>query len=289
MTWLIGSGPLAARIANVAALIGLVGFAFYFSTAGAHAGDAHAYWAADVAHPYTTDVNDVDAYLYSPTFLLAMLPFQPLPFEAFFALFTVLSTVALAWTVGPIIALLVLLPGPLSPVWVNLWYGNISILMAAVLVAGFRWPGTWSFMLLTKITPGVGALWFLGRRDWRALRTIALVTAIAIAVSFVIGPSLWIDWIAHLERSAGQPDVFVSLPPLWMRLTAASVIALVGGYYGVRWTVVPAAMLGQPVFWFTGLAMLVALPGLLHHRPAIRKAEARRMQHDDMRRIPGPP
>ena len=280
MSWLIGTGPPAARIANVVALIGLVWFAWYFSTAGAHAGDAHAYWAADVAHPYTTDVNDVDAYLYSPAYLLAMLPFQPLPFEAFFALFTILSLAALAWTVGPIIALLVLLPGPLSPVWINLWYGNISILMAAVLVAGFRWPGAWSFMFLTKITPGVGALYFLGRRDWRALRSIAVVTAVAIVVSLVIGPSLWGDWIAHLQRSAAQPDVFVSLPSLEIRLAAAAVIALVGGFYGARWTVVPAALLGQPVFWYTGLAMLVAWPGLLRHRRAIREAEARRMTHD---------
>jgi hypothetical protein len=164
-------------------------------------------------------------------------------------------------------------------VWINLWYGNISILMAAVLVAGFRWPGTWSFMLLTKITPGVGALWFVGRRDWRALRTIAVVTVIAIVVSFVIGPSLWIDWIVHLERSAAKPDVFAVLPPLSMRLAAAAVIALVGGFYGARWTVVVAAMLGQPVFWFTGLAMLVAWPGLLRHRRAIRDAEQRRMDH----------
>jgi hypothetical protein len=271
----VGTGPVAVRVANGVAILGLIWFMYYFATAGAHGGDAHAYWAADAAHPYTTDVNETDAFLYSPAFLLAVLPFQPLPFAAFFALFTALNIVVLAWMVGPILALLVLLPGEFSPVWINLWYGNIIVLMAAVLVAGFRWPGTWAFMLLTKVTPGVGALWFLGRRDWSALIQIGVVTLVAILVSFVLGPHLWPDWIAHLQRSAAEPDVFSVIPPLEWRLLAAIPIALVGGVLRLRWTVVIAAMLAQPVFWFSGLAMLVALLGLVHHRRAILRREQR--------------
>ncbi|MEO8247303.1 MAG: glycosyltransferase family 87 protein [Chloroflexota bacterium] len=269
----LGTGPLPARIANGLAIIGLVWFAYYFATAGAHAGDAHAYWAADVAHPYTTDVNQTDAFLYSPAFLLVMIPFQGLPFSAFFAIFTVVNIAVLAWMVGPVLALLVLLPGEFSPLWINLWYGNIIILMAAVIVAGFRWPGAWSFMLLTKVTPGVGALWFVGRRDWKALIQIGVVTAVAILVSFVLGPHLWPEWFAHLQRSAAEPDVFSIIPPLEWRLLAALILALGGGVLRLRWTVVIAAMLAQPVFWFSGLAMLVALLGLVRHRRAILRHE----------------
>ena len=64
--------------------------------------------------------------------------------------------------------------------------GNIHLLLAAAIVLGFRWPWTWSLVLLTKITPGIGLLWFVVRREWRNL-TIALGgTAAIVAVSFVL-------------------------------------------------------------------------------------------------------
>ena len=47
--------------------------------------------------------------------------------------------------------------------------GNIHLLLAAAIVLGFRWPWTWSLVLLTKITPGIGLLWFVVRREWRNL------------------------------------------------------------------------------------------------------------------------
>ena len=34
--------------------------------------------------------------------------------------------------------------------------GNIHIFLALVTVFGLRWPWLWSFVLLTKVTPGVG-------------------------------------------------------------------------------------------------------------------------------------
>ena len=43
--------------------------------------------------------------------------------------------------------------------------GNIHLLLAAAIVLGFRWPWTWSLVLLTKITPGIGLLWFVVRRS----------------------------------------------------------------------------------------------------------------------------
>ena len=45
--------------------------------------------------------------------------------------------------------------------------GNIHLLLGAVIVAGFRWPWLWALPLLTKVTPGVGLLWFALRREWR--------------------------------------------------------------------------------------------------------------------------
>jgi hypothetical protein len=262
----LGEGPIWARAANAVALMVLVAYVVYFTTAGAHAGDAHAYWAADLADPYTTAVNEQDAFLYAPAFLLAMAPFQLLPFEAFWVVWTVLNLAVLAWVVGPVLAVVVLLPGAFSPVWVNLWYGNIGILMAAALVLVFRWPAAWSFLILTKVTPGVGLAWFAARGEWRYLARTLLITLAITAVSFVITPSAWLEWPRHLSESSARDDVFVTLPPLWIRLVAALVIAGVGGRFAARWTVPLAALLAQPVFWFTGFSMLIAWLGLLRHR-----------------------
>lgn len=265
---LLGNGPLALRLANAVALATLAGYFLYFLTAGAHAGDAHAYWVADLTNPYTTGVNQRDAYLYAPAFLLAIAPLKLLPWEVFFAFWVALNLGVLAWTVGPILAVVTLLPGPFSPVWVNLWYGNIAIFMAAALVLLFRWPASWSFLILTKVTPGVGLAWFAGRREWRYL-VIALGATLAIsAISFVLAPAAWVEWPQRLATTS--PELF-PLPPLWVRLVVATLIAGVGGLFGARWTVPLAAVLAQPVFWFTGFTMFIAWIGLLHHRRLLRR------------------
>lgn len=251
------------RMANGIAILGLVGYLAYFMTAGAHGGDAHAYWAADLGNPYTTGVNEEDAYLYAPAFLQALAPLKLLPWEAFFAVWVALNLGVLAWTVGPIMAVLALLPGPYSPVWVNIWYGNIAIFMAAALVLVFRWPAAWSFLLLTKVTPGVGLAWFVVRREWRYLAVALGVTIAISAVSFLLAPGAWLEWPQRLTTTS--PEIF-PLPPLWMRLVAAVGIVAVGGAVGARWTLPLAAVLAQPVFWFTGFAMFIAWIGLLHHR-----------------------
>ena len=262
---LLGQGPVWVRATNSVALLVLVAYAVYFTTAGAHAGDAHAYWAADLTDPYTTGVNEQDAYLYAPAFLLAIEPLRLLPWELFWVAWTVMNLAVLAWVVGPVLAVIVLLPGPYSPVWVNLWYGNIAILMAAALVLVFRSPGAWSFLILTKVTPGVGIAWFAARREWRYVRNAVLITLAVVAISFLITPQAWIEWPGHLAESSARDDVF-QLPPLWIRLIAAVMLAGLGGFFSARWTVPLAALLAQPVFWFSGFAMLIAWLGLLRNR-----------------------
>lgn len=267
---LLGRGPAWLKAANGVALLVLAGYLVYFTTAGAHAGDAHAYWAADLSDPYTTGVNEEDAYLYAPAFLHVIAPLKLLPWEAFFVVWVALNLAALAWTVGPILGVLLLLPTAYSPVFVNIWYGNIAIFMAAALVLVFRWPAAWSFLLLTKITPGVGLAWFAARREWRYLLAALGVTAAITTVSFVLAPTAWLEWPQRLATTS--PEVF-PLPPLWIRLVAAAAIAAVGGVFSARWTVPLAAVLAQPVFWYTGLAMVIAWLGLVRHRAWLARAD----------------
>ena len=86
----------------------------------------------------------------------------------------------------------------------ELYHGNIHILIAAAIVLGFKHPWTWSFVLLTKPTSGVGLLWFVVRREWRPLFIALGTTAVICLISLVIMPSLWVDYINVLIANTGR-------------------------------------------------------------------------------------
>ena len=224
-------------------------------------GDAHAYWAADLAHPYRhSTVDTLDAYLYSPAFLQAIAPLRLLPFALFFAVLTIAEAATLIWLAGPVVAAIALIPTPFSPVFTDMWFGNISVLIAGFVAISLRRPAAWSFVLLTKVTPGVGTLWFVGRRDWRALSLVVGATLAIVLVSVALGGiQPWVEWFSNLIANAAlpPPDRAVHLPPLAIRLVLAAAVALVAGWR--KW---PAALpvvviLSVPVFWFGSLSVLL--------------------------------
>ncbi len=92
------------------------------------------------------------------------------------------------------------------PVALSLYHGNIDLFIAAAVALGFRYPWTWGFVLLTKVTPGVGLLWFAVRREWRSLLIALGVTGTIVAVSVAVNPQLWQEWFAFLARRAGRWD-----------------------------------------------------------------------------------
>src|SRR5690242_20265392 len=61
------------------------------------AGDAHAYWAVNVADPYTRPVATQDAFTYPPPAVLFFGLFGSVPFEVFEAAWTLLIGLALLW------------------------------------------------------------------------------------------------------------------------------------------------------------------------------------------------
>jgi hypothetical protein len=219
--------------------------------------DAFAYWSADPSSPYgaTTD-GTLTAYFYSPAFAQLSAPIHLLPWQVFIAAWTVLLTAALVWQAGLLTALALLL----VPVFVDLTVGNIHLLLGAAILLGFRWPWAWAFVLLTKVTPGVGLLWFAFRREWRSLAIALGATAAIAGISFVVAPSLWFQWVDTLLATARGPDHEFIVPiPVWFRLPISIAIL----YWGARsdrfWTVPLAACLALPVLRFNGFAMLVAV------------------------------
>jgi hypothetical protein len=196
-------------------------------------------------------------YRYSPAFAQALMPSWVLPWAAFRALWLAGSLLALALVAGRWTLPLLLLP----PVWLELYIGNIHLLLALAIASGFRWPAAWAFVLLTKVTPGIGLLWFAVRREWRALAVATIVTAGVVALSISIGgASIWAAWIESLKSSRTADDAWiVSLPPLTLRLAAAAALVIWGAWSDRRWTVPVGAVLALPTIWGHGLAMLVAL------------------------------
>lgn len=265
-------GSLAARMLRRLPLIvaiGAIAFGWIgLNLADIYFRDAMAYWRPDLDDLYGgRQVGVMSTYLYSPAFAQLMWPFGLLPWPVFAALWSGLNLVALVWMVGPYLAALLFFV-PFSPVVDEISTGNIHILLGAAIVIGFRWPAAWALLLLTKITPGIGILWFAGARQWRAL-IVGVVTTLAIAaLSFLTIPNGWIEWIETLRRSSELPvtEVAVIPGPLWLRVGAAAVLAIIGGALGMRWLAPVAAAIALPIPWSSGMSLLVASLALTRDR-----------------------
>jgi hypothetical protein len=222
--------------------------------------DALAYWLPPLAHPYAASAFTApSAYLYSPAFLQVLGPLRALPWQAFLAAWTVLLVLAVRFLCG---ARLVALGVALAAV--EIAGGNIHLLLAVAVVAGFRWPAAWAFVLLTKVTPGVGLLWFAIRGEWRSLAIASGATAAIAAVSYLVAPAAWIDWIDLLLASTGRTSGTWSAVaiPLVVRLPLAVAVVAWGARTDRPWTVPVAAMLALPALWYGGLSMLLAVVAL---------------------------
>ena len=258
------------------AVAGLLFAAYLFVIVAPQAGtfgfDAFAYWNLDIDHPYAESAGYFGAFTYTPVAARLFSPAANLPWLSFLWLWLAIQIATVAW-LGWRSALLVL---AFPPVAVEIYHGNIHLLMAAAIALGFRYPAAWAFIILTKVTPGIGLLWFAVRREWRSLGIALGVTAALAAVSLAVDLRLWQEWLSGaILRAANEGIGQPVLPlPLALRLPAAAVLVIWGARTDRRWTVPAAAALALPVPWFTGLAILAAIPAL--SRPELAGPPARR-------------
>jgi hypothetical protein len=171
------------------------------------------------------------------------------------------------YLVGPRWAAAVLLI-PIPPLWQDLLTGNIHLILAAIVVAGFRHPAAWSLVLLTKVTPGVGLAWFAVRREWRALMLAMSATVTLVVISVLIAPQLWAEWISLLLGNAASTPQGLFVPiPLALRVLIGLGLVVWGARAGQRWTVPAAAFLSLPIIWlFDGFALLAGVAGEVYRR-----------------------
>lgn len=272
---------------TVAGLVAALAIAWVRSADG-FAWDARAYYLADYAIGRSTDDF---AYLYSPAFAQALSPLRALPWAVFLLVWTSIQALALVALAGAFTLPLLLW----EPVLYELDVANVTFLLGLAIVAGFRYPWTWSLMLLTKVTPGIGLLWFAFRREWRSLGIALGATAVIVAGSFVVDPGAWLGWFGVL----GVHDPTSGFgPPFVVRLPIAAAVLWWGARNDRRWVVPIAAMLALPVLRTTGLVLLVAClplarvavdphPGTGHRCAAERWICLRHQHLDDVLRKVG--
>jgi hypothetical protein len=133
--------------------------------------------------------------------------------------------------------------------------------MAAAIAIGFRYPAAWAFVLLAKVTPGIGLLWFAVRREWRNLAIALGATAAIVAVSLAIDGRLWGEWlnnqvVGSLQSAPSQPHIDL---PLWVRLPAAAALVVWGATTDHKWTVPIAAAIAMPVLWIAAFSVVTAV------------------------------
>jgi hypothetical protein len=224
----------------------------------AHLGyDARAYWGypRDAVYAGPGESAGYGIYRYSPVFVPLMTLFTLVPWTLFVVGWVALGAAVYLWLAGPWWLALLAFP----PFVIEMRMGNVHLLLALAIVLGFRWPATWSFVLLTKVTPGIGLLWFAVRREWRSLAIALGATAVLVTLSLVLTPGLWPEWIRSLTQTS-EPDVPLAVAlPLWPRFIAAVILVIWGARTDRRWTVVVGATLALPVLWFHGLAMIAGV------------------------------
>src|SRR5512141_468818 len=249
--------------------------------------DAYSYWSIDFSDLYGRAMSSnfaLGAFRYAPPIAFLFGPLGALPWWLVLWLWEALMLALIAWLGGRWALVLLAMP----PVALELYHGNVHLLIAAAIVLGLRYPAAWSFVLLTKVTPGVGLLWFVVRREWRSLAIALGVTALLVAASLIIDGPLWQQWmdkelLVSLRQSPDQPQIAI---PLLVRLPVAAAIVAWGAWTDRRWTVPLAAALAMPVLWFSAFAVLAAIPAVA--RPELREQMTVARRATETNALPAP-
>jgi hypothetical protein len=223
--------------------------------------DARGFWIAWDGGLYDIPWRTNEAYVYSPAFAQVLWPFTLLPWPIFAGAWTAAAVGCLFWMRVP---WMIAFPGVID----DILRGNIHVFLAAAIVLGLRYPAAWAFGILTKVTPGVGLVWFLVRREWRQLFVAAGITAAIAAVSFVAASGEWIEWVGLLIENAGASARIQVIPlPLLVRLPVGVALIAVGGLTNRAWLVPVGVMVALPNVWTSSTALLAAAISLWRFPP----------------------
>lgn len=242
--------------------------------------DFRFYWrATDFTNLYPANWLDPDyAYVYPPVLAQALAPFHVLPYELVATGWLVLCFACTwyclrAWTLPVFLVGLVGLAvgnGILALGLGVAMMGNVTTPIAAAIVFGMRHPGAFAVPVLTKLTTGVGALWFAFRGEWRRFGLAVAVTAAIVAVSFVLSPGAWAEYVAFSVANYGGPsNPPIIGPPLPVRIVGAVLLLALAARTNRAWLVPLACAIATPALYGWGTIIGIGLGSVsLRHRHA---------------------
>ena len=180
--------------------------------------DEHAYWLAanrlwagqPLYDPSATPVTPY-AYWYPPVLAQVLVPFALLLPELWFtAAWTLLMLGCLWWLAGKDV-LIALAFVAFPPVAVEFMFRNVHLVLAVLVVMGVERGWLFSVGAAIKLSPGLGIPWLAARGRWRDAGIAVVVGAAILAVSVLLSPQAWADWIS-IAMSRGPGDVASFLP-----------------------------------------------------------------------------
>jgi hypothetical protein len=181
------------------------------------------------------------AFPYTPVAARAFAPASLLSWVDFWFLWMALLVGTAIWLGGRRALLILAFP----PVAADLYHGNVHLLIAAAVALGFRYPAAWAFILLTKVTPGIGLVWFAVRREWPARDRLALQASSS--RSRWSCPA-WSVVQRAILPAAGRPAAQRSAAG-----TVPMALVVVAGGRARTARMPVAVTLALPILWFAGL------------------------------------
>ena len=224
--------------AIVGALAGI--FIFWLHLAGDPMADARAYYDAGARlnaglplYPEGADPNSAEFYRYPPLLAIAFRPLALLPFAAAAAIWEVVvvaSLLATLWYLGLRRPETWLTVGVLGlPIAWCVAVGQAQVPLTFLTALGTPWAIALAANL--KLWPALVALWWIGRRDWRALAVFAAWMAGLALLQVVLEPQATIDFLGTLTfaqvGAVRNLSPYAASPILWAAFVGvAAVLAL---------------------------------------------------------------
>jgi hypothetical protein len=229
------------RIRVVLRLAMLVGLLLGFETVVLHLitdplADVHAYYdagarlnAGQPLYDQPAGVDQAGFYRYPPILAIAFRPLALLPFGVAAAIWMAAIAVMVAATLyrldlrRPVTAFVVCALA--LPTGWAIVIGQAQIAVTFLLAIGMPWSVALAVNL--KVFPILAAIWWLGRRDWRCLRQLAIWLVVFGAIQLVLEPGGSMAYPTFLRLD--QVGSVVSLSPyalsplLWAVLVVAGV------------------------------------------------------------------
>jgi hypothetical protein len=239
--------------------------------------DAVAYWLAGTStNLYPADWSAVaPGYLfYPPPIAQLSRLIQPIGWQVFIVLWMLLVFASFWYCARRLSLLLVVIGipyylgiGPDAPATFLSYalLGNAQWPLAAAVILAIDRPPLWAVLFVTKVSTAIGWWWHVFRAEWRAAALGAAATVLLIAVSVLLGPDLWAQFIGFAIRNGdfANPPMPLFPVPFLVRVATGGALLLWGARTNRAWTVpmacgwaLPALYgLGFLPFWVAGLQL----------------------------------